>query len=92
MTEGKVYQDESGVEYGFDNKIVELPKEKVKMNEEEELGPLGLAQQKQDKWRSEELTKAGKIIGSVLSCTEPRSQSYPMLFQIMIKLRGLGIE
>ena len=55
-----------------------------------EIGPLTSAQQEQDKWRNKELMKAAVIVGHELSITEKRSQSYPMLYDIWVKLRGLS--
>lgn len=59
---------------------------------EHEQGPLGVAMAERDKQESDQLLKASKIVGNVLSGIEMRSPRYPMLFDIMIKLRGLVID
>jgi hypothetical protein len=57
--------------------------------EQKAVGPLVFAGRQADEYRKKELAKANKIIGDLLSRTEMRSERFPVLYDILIKIRGL---
>lgn len=69
--------------------ITVLQLEKQGREDTEKLGPLGLARRQEEEVKKQLLLEAEEKIGHLLSRTERRSESYPTLYDILIKIRGL---
>lgn len=61
----------------------------METKKDEKVGPLVYAQQREDEYRKQQLEKADEIIGDLLSRTEMRSEKFPVLYDISIKIGGL---